>query len=163
MKSSKQTTPIAALLAFCLALSIPTLVSAKEVDSSIAACLKAWGDHPFGNNPEFKTLGTSVKVFGIGGEAGDTEPTTSPSLVLVNPIFNVMAGSTIELLNPNGWYCLRTTLSIMGRVSIRAHCKAHLASTSAGATALGNNSENRTIKDLAVTAMGSVSVERPCN
>jgi len=51
----------------------------------------------------------------------------------------------------------------MGRVNIRAHCKAQLASTSAGATVLGNNSENRNIKDLAVTAMGSISVERPCN
>lgn len=163
MKSSKKTTPIAALLAFCLALSVPTLVSAKEVDSSIAACLKAWGDHPFGKSPEFKTLGTSVKVFGIGGEASDTEPTSSPSLVLINPSFNVMGGSTIELLNPNGWYCLRTTVTVLGRMSIRAHCKAQLAATSDGKTVLGNNSENRNVKDIAVTAMGSISVERPCD
>ena len=163
MKSSKKSAPIVALLAFCLALSLPTVVSAREVDSSIAACLQAWGDHPFGKTPQYKTLHTSVKVFGIGRETGDTEPTSSPSLVLINPSFNVMGGSTIELLNPNGWYCLRTTLSIMGRVNIRAHCKAQLASTSAGATVLGNNSENRNIKDLAVTAMGSISVERPCN
>ena len=163
MTSSKKTTPIVALFAFFLVLSLPMLASGEEADRSIAACLKAWGDHPFGKSPEFKTLGTSVKVFGIGGEAGDTEPTSSPSLVLVNPIINVMAGSTIELLNPNGWYCLRTTVSIMGTVNIRAHCKAHLASTSAGTTALGNNSENRNIKDITVTAMGSVAVKRPCN
>jgi len=82
---------------------------------------------------------------------------------LINPSVNVMGGSTIELLNPNGWYCLRTTISIMGRVTIRAHCKAHLASTSAGITALGNNGDNRTLKDIAVTSIGSVAVERPCN
>ncbi len=163
MKSSKKTTLIVALLAVCLALPFPLVASAKEVDSSIAACLKAWGDHPFGENPQFKTLATSVKVFGIGGEPSDTAPTNSPSLVLINPSLNVMGGSTIELLNPNGWYCLQTTLSILGRVSIRAHCKAHLASTSAGSTVLGNNTENRNIRDLAVTAVGSVSVERPCN
>jgi hypothetical protein len=163
MKSSKKTTLIVALLAFCLTLSFPMVVSAREVDSSIAACLKAWGNQPFGNTPQFKTLETSVKVFGIGREAGDTEPTSSPSLVLINPSFNVMGGSTIELLNPNGWYCLRTTVSIMGRVSIRAHCKAHLASTSAGTTVLGNNGENRNLKDIAVTTMGTISVERPCN
>ena len=161
MKSSKKTAPMLALLAFCLALSFP--VSAREVDSSIDACLKAWGNHPFGKTPQFKTLATSVKVFGIGKETGDTEPTSSPSLVLINPSFNVMGGSTIELLNPNGWYCLRTALTVMGRVSIRAHCKAQLASTSAGTTVLGNNSENRNVKDIAVTAMGSVSVERPCD
>ena len=163
MKSSKKATPIVALLAFCLALSFPLAVPAREVDSSIAACLKAWGDHPFGKHPQFKTLETSVKVFGIGRTIGDTEPTSSPSLVLINPIFNVMGASTVELLNPNGWYCLRTTVSILGRVSIRAHCKAHLASTSAGSTVLGNNSQNRNIKDITVTAMSSVSVDRPCN
>lgn len=163
MKSSKKTVPVVVLLGFCLALSFPMLVLAKEVDSSIAACLKAWGDHPFGDAPLFKTLETSVTVFGIGGRTADTEPTSSPALVLINPSLNMMGGSTIELLNPNGWYCLRTTVTIMGRVGIRAHCKAQLASTSAGSTVLGNNTENRSIKDLTVTAMGSVSVERPCN
>jgi len=161
MRSSKNTTPIAALLTFCLALSFP--VAAQEIDSSIAACLKAWGDHPFGKTPQFKTLETSVKVFGIGRETADTQPTSSPSLVLINPSFNVMGGSTIELLNPNAWYCLRTAVSILGNVNIRAHCKAHLASTSGGITVLGNNRENRNIKDLTVTMIGAVDVERPCN
>jgi len=163
MKSSKKTTPIVALLAFCLALSVPTAVSAEEVDSSIAACLKAWGDHPFGKNPQFKALETSVKVFGIGNTIGDTEPTSSPSLVLINPIFNVMGVSAVELLNPNGWYCLRTTVSLLGKVSVRAHCKAQLAATSDGNTVRGNNSENRGIKDLGVTVVGTLSIERPCN
>ena len=163
MKSSKKTAPIAALLASCMALSFPMVVPARDADSPIAACLKAWGNHPFGKTPQFKTLETSVKVFGIGRASGDTEPTSAPSLVLIDPSFNVMGGSTIELLNPNGWYCLRTTVSIMGTLNIRAHCKAQLAATSAGTTALGNNSENRNIKDIAVTAIGSISVARPCN
>ena len=163
MNSSKKTAPVVALLASCLALSLPMVVSAREVDSPIAACLKAWGDHPFGKTPSFKTLETSVKVFGIGRVSGDTERTSAPSLVLIEPSVNLMGGSTIELLNPNGWYCLRTTVSIMGTLSIRAHCKAQLAATSAGTTALGNNSENRNIKDIAVTTMGTVSIERPCS
>ena len=162
MKASKKTTLSVALLASCLALSAPMVAAAEEVDSSVAACLKAWGHHPFGKNPQFKTLATSVKVFGIGSGAGDTEPTSSPSLVLINPVFNVMGKSTIELLNPNGWYCLRTTVSVMGGVSIRAHCKARLAATSDGKTVLGNNTENRNIKDIGVTAVGAISVERPC-
>lgn len=163
MKSSKKTTFIAALLAFFLALTVPTAVSAQQVDSSIAACLKAWGDHPFGKNPQFKTLDTSVKVFGIGTSAGDTAPTSSPSLVLINPIINVVGGSTIDLMNPNGWYCLRTTVSILGGVSIRAHCKAQLAATSDGAAVRSSEGENRGIKNLNVTVIGSVSIERPCS
>ncbi len=163
MKSCKKTTLRVVLLASCLALAFPVAASAKEADSPIAACLKAWGDHPFGKTPQFKTFATSIKLFGIGGEIADTAPTDSPSLVLIEPSFNLLGGSNIDLLNPNGWYCLRTTVSIMGRVSIRAHCKAHLAATSAGSTVLGNNSENRMFRDLAVTSIGSVSVERPCN
>lgn len=163
MNPSKQATPVVALLALCLALSFPLLASAAELDSSIAACLKVWPDHPFGNAPQFKTLATSVKVFGIGSETGDTETTSSPSLVLINPNFNLLGGSNIELMNPNGWYCLRTTVSIIGSVNIRAHCKAHLASTSDGATVRGNMGENRSIKNLAVTVVSALSVERPCN
>ena len=170
MKLSKKTTPVAALLACVLALSAPMVACAQEVDNSIAACLKAWGNHPFGKNPQFKTLDTSVTVFGIGTNASDTAPTSSPSLVLINPIFNVMGASTIELLNPNGWYCLRSTVSLIGSVTIRAHCKAQLAANSDGQTVtsdgkvvLGNNAENREIENLGVTVMGSLSIERPCN
>ena len=163
MKSAKKSTSVAALLAFCLALSVAMAVSAEEVDGSIAACLKAWGDHPFGKNPKFKTLDTSVKMFGIGKGAGDTERTSAPSLVLINPIVNVMGGSTVELLNPNGWYCLRTTVSIVGGVNIRAHCKAQLAASSDDKAAVANNGENRGIKNLNVTVIGSVSIERPCS
>ena len=159
MKSSKSSAHIATLFIFCLALLAPAVVSAQEVDRSIAACLTAWGTHPFGRNPQFKTMQTSVKVFGLGKNSSDTERTNAPSLVLVNPGVNVMGGATIDLLNPNGWYCLRTTVNVMGGVNIRAHCKAHLASTSDGTTVMGNNSENK-----AVTVMGSTSVERvDCN
>ena len=163
MKLSKETAPIVALFALCLAPAFPTAASAQAVDSSIAACLKIWGDHPFGKTPQFKTLGSTVNVFGIGSEARDTGRTDSPSLVLVNPSVNLMGRSTIELLNPNGWYCLQTVISIMGGTTLRAHCKAQLASTSAGSTVLGNNTDNRSLKDLTVTMMSSVAVERPCD
>jgi hypothetical protein len=163
MKSSNETILIGALMALCLALFAPMPASAQEVDSSIAACLKAWGDHPFGKNPQFKTLGMSATAFGIGPRAGDTETTSAPSLVLINPIFNLMGTSTIELLNPNGWYCLRSTVSLLGGLSVRAHCKAQLAATSDGKAALGNKGENREIKNLGVTMIGYLSIERPCD
>jgi hypothetical protein len=163
MKLSSKTIPIDALLACCLLLTAPMPAPAQEADSPIAACLKLWRDHPFGTNPQFKTLGRSLKVFGVGSSVSDTEPTSSPSLVLIEPIFNVMGGSTVELLNPNGWYCMRTAVSLMGMVTIRAHCKARLAATSDGKTVQGDNAENRSLRDLTVTMIGGVSVERPCN
>ena len=159
MKSARTIAPIASAAVLCLLLSAPAAVSAQEVDSSIAACLKAWGKHPFGKNPNFKNLTTSVKVFGIGKNTSDTEVTSSPTLILVNPGVNVMGGSVIELLNPNGWYCLRATVNVMGGLNLRAHCKAHLASSRDGATVMGNSAENK-----GVTVMGSTNAERvDCN
>jgi hypothetical protein len=148
--------PLIALLIAAIAL-IAAPVQAQEIDSSIATCLKTWGKHPFGKNPTFKTLSTSVKVFGIGKNTADTEETSSPALVLINPGVNVMGGTTIELLNPNGWYCLRTNVNVMGGFTIRAHCKAHLASASeggSGTTVMGNNADQK-----GVTVMGSTQVE----
>jgi hypothetical protein len=135
--------------------ALVSAVAAEEVDSSIANCLKAWGNHPFGTNPQYKTLSTSVKVFGIGHDTADTEPTNDPALVMVNPSVNVAGGSVIQLLNPNGWYCFRTTVSVMGDLTIKAHCKSHLATTSGGVLAVGNASD-----DKGVTVLGSTQVER---
>jgi hypothetical protein len=142
----------------CVMIGTAMLMSASslanETDRAIASCLKAWGTHPFGKNPRYRTLATSVKVFGIGGNPADTERTNSPSLVLVNPGVNVMGGTTLELLNPNGWYCFRSNVNVMGKLRIRAHCNAHLASAHDGVTVLGSNSENKS-----VTVMGSTRIE----
>ena len=75
----------------------PTLAAESEVETkgSMANCLKAWGKHPFGNNPAYKTLATSVKVFGIGQDPIDSEVTSSPALIMVNPGVNVMGGNDV--------------------------------------------------------------------
>lgn len=133
--------------------------AAEEVDSGISSCLKAWGKHPFGRNPQYKTLSTSVKVFGIGRDTADTETTHSPALVLINPGVNVAGGSVVQVLNPNGWYCFRTTVNVMGGLTIQAHCKAHLATTAGDVLTEGDAKDGKN-----VTVMGSTQVERVgCN
>ena len=163
MRTSRTAACIAAFLGLCLALSFPTAGSPEALDGSLAACLKVWGDHPFGKAPQFKTLGSSVRVFGIGTRTEDTDRSSAPLLVLIEPSVNLLGWSTIELSNPNAWYCMRTAISMMGTLNIRAHCKAQLAMTSGGSTARGNNGENRSLKDITVTVVGSVDVERPCD
>jgi hypothetical protein len=128
--------------------------SGTESDA-MSRCLSAWGTHPFGPNPGYRTLATSVKVFGIGDDTRDTTPTARPELVMVNPGVNVMGGAAMELLNPNGWYCLRSNVNVMGGLVIRAHCQAHLASAVEGVTVLGTNQDGQ-----AVTVMGNTQVER---
>ena len=132
----------------------PIAALAQSPDPSIATCLKAWGKHPFGRNPQYKTLATSVKVFGIGRATADTDVTSAPTLVLVSAGVNVMGGSTVELLNPNGWYCLRSNVNVMGGLTIKAHCKAHVASAIDGVTVMGDNADNK-----GVTVMGATRVE----
>lgn len=136
------------------ALGMSAFTHAQTVDPSIASCLRAWGKHPFGPNPRFKTMATSVKVFGIGQNPADAARTDEPALVLVNTGVNVMGGTTVELLNPNGWYCFRSNVNVMGSLNIRAHCKAHLASSHDGTTVLGSNADNKS-----VTVLGSTRVE----
>ncbi len=154
IKNTKSAIRLLTWLTFGLALLAHGALSAEEVDGSIASCLKAWGTHPFGKNPQYKTLGTSVKIFGIGQNPADTERTNSPSLVLVNPDINIMGGTTMELLNPNGWYCFRSNINVMGKLNIKAHCKANLAAASDGVTVLGSNSASKS-----VTVMGSTQIE----
>ena len=127
---------------------------AQEEGSTVDACLKAWGKHPFGRNPSYRTMSTSVKVFGIGRASSDTEVTDKPVLIVVNPGVNVMGGSTIELLNPNGWYCLRTTVNVMGGMNLKAHCKAHLANSSGQVLSEGN------VDGRTISVLGAVEVDR---
>jgi hypothetical protein len=127
---------------------------ADEQHEAIQRCLSAWGKHPFGSNPPYRVMAASVKIFGIGDDMVDRETTRTPALVLVDAGVNIMGGSTIELLNPKGWYCLRSNVNVMGGMTIRAHCKAHLASAVEGVTVLGSNADNK-----AVTVMGKTRVE----
>lgn len=154
-KHTSQRLAALALAAALLTIGAAGGASAQSApDPAISACLKAWGKHPFGPNPQHKTLATSVKVFGIGKASGDTETTSGPTLVLVNPGVNVMGGTTVELLNPNGWYCLRSNVNVMGGLTLKAHCKAHLASSVDGMTVMGDNADSK-----ATTVMGSTRVE----
>jgi hypothetical protein len=128
---------------------------AQAQDSQLDGCLKAWDKHPFGKDPKYKTLQVAVKVFGIGQNTVDTEVTSAPALIVVQPGVNVMGGSVIELLNPNGWYCLKTSVNVMGGLTIRAHCKAKIAAAHENVSVASNNEEGK-----AITVLGSTRVER---
>lgn len=152
----KRPSLLAMLLAVCAAFSYTAVAQAQQQDSSVAVenCLKAWGKHPFGTNPKYRTMPVSVKVFGIGNPSIDSVKTSEPELVLIKPSVNVMGGSTVELRNPNGWYCFVTNVNVMGKMKIKAHCTAHLAQSHDGVTAMGTDSQNKS-----VTVMGKTEVK----
>ena len=133
----------------------PTLLLADDLDA-VRACLANWGDHPFDQrNPKFRVLGSQVKVFGIGGSINEAERTDYPELVLIKSNVSVMSKSRMNLLNPNGWYCLQGKVNVMAKSIITLDCNAHLASSSPGTTVLGSSEG-----EDGVTVMGKAEIHR---
>ncbi|MCO4747475.1 MAG: hypothetical protein KC912_21925 [Proteobacteria bacterium] len=121
----------------------------------VQACLAAWGEHPFAEAPEtIREMRSSVRVMGFGAELRDDVATSWPQLVLVEPAVNVMTKTTIQLNNPNGWYCLNANVTVMGKFVIKKACDARLADARSGADVIA---ESET--DSSVTVLGTVRVE----
>lgn len=130
-------------------------VAATDTDE-IKYCLQHWGDHPFNKKaPTFRIMSSKVKVMGIGNETQDKEVTKTPDLVLIKPAVNVMSKSVINLMNPNGWYCLKGKVDVLGKTEINIHCKAHLATSTDNTTVMGSNTE-----DTGVTVLGKSVIHR---
>jgi hypothetical protein len=134
---------------------------ADEDEGYVRLCLKAWGEHPFPGVPAYRKYSSIVNVFGIGQNTDDLGPTRKPSLILIDTGINVMGGATIRLMNPNGWYCLRSNINVMGKVTIKAHCKAHIASASEGLTFLGEDQHNKSTTIMGLTQVELFGCEEP--
>ena len=142
----------------CCLLLIPTLGWSGEGGDrdALRACLKSWGQHPFvEGNLDYRTIAPSVRVFGTGVSVQDDRETEQPELVLVKPSVSVFSRSTIKLLNPQGWYCLKGKVAVFSSVDIQIDCRANLASSSDGATVLGSNDRRD-----GVTVFGTSNVNR---
>jgi hypothetical protein len=123
---------------------------------SIQSCLANWKQPPFdAKSPTFRTISSEVKVMGIGHDVDDSAATDKPELVLVKPNVSVMTKTVIKLMNPNGWYCLRGKVAVLGKVEVHLGCQSHLASDKDGATVLGSNKDTD-----GVTVLGASEVVR---
>ena len=128
-------------------------------DPVLDACIESWGrKSPFKKGtPAEATIGTGVKVFGIGsGQSGNDAPTDKPALYLVRPAVNVAGKSVIRLNNPKGWYCFRSNVTVAGALHIDAHCTAQIASAKEDGTTVGAVDESA--KGVAV--FGALRVNR---
>lgn len=148
----------------CLGLAAFVLVSvsayASDQDESditvVKACLKNFGKHPFNaEKPRFRVMAAKVRVLGIGGKTFDDQPTDKPELVLVKPNVSVLSRNDLVLNNPNGWYCLKGQVAVLGKAVIHLHCKAKLVSSRDSVTVLGGNDH-----DAGVTVLGTTNVDR---
>lgn len=155
--------PLIACIRVWALVLLPTLLAAAPVQaqapdatlSAARACMRAWGNqHPFTDTPPLRTVSGAVRVLGRGSSVSDREVTDFPVLVVVEPGVNVLGDGEMELLNPNGWYCLRAAVNVGGGLRIKLHCDAHISSASSGTSVFGDNAGR------GVSVMGAISVER---
>jgi hypothetical protein len=64
-------------------------------------------------------------------------------------------------MNPNGWYCFRSNTNVMGKVTIKAHCKAHIASASEGLNLLGEDQHHKSTTVMGLTHIELIGCEDP--
>lgn len=128
-----------------------------KYDENVRQCLSHWKKTPFSSkNLKYKTISTSVSVFGSGSDIIDDKATKSPKLVFIKPSVNVLGGKLIRLKNPNGWYCLKSNTNVLGKATIELHCKAKLAIASTGATVLAGDDG----KQKGTTVLGKTKIKR---
>lgn len=126
----------------------------------VETCLKQWGDHPFqdAKRVRFRVIEPDVKIFGLGGNVVDVAETSYPQLIYIRPAVSVMSKVTYELMNPNGWYCFKSKVNVMGKSVIKAACNAHIVTAKGKTTVLGKGEDDK----KGTTVMGKSLIERDC-
>ncbi len=141
------------------AVALLSLCAGAQADQALDGCIAAWGKKsPFKKGASAdSTIGTGVKVFGIGqGQSGDDPVTTKPALIYVRPAVNVMGATTLRLSNPQGWYCFRSNVSVAGNINIEVQCNAHIAHAREDGTNVGAADES----NKGVVVFGALRVTR---
>lgn len=136
-----------------------THFNAAGENNVLTRCLRNWGEHPFKTDKQkrYREMEVSVKVLGIGGNVADKAVTDYPQLILIKPTIKVLSKQTITLMNPNGWYCFKSNVTVLGKGIIEAHCKAKLAESSKGVAVMGKNDESG---KGGVTVLGKSVIKR---
>ncbi len=129
--------------------------------SDVLECISNWGDHPFKDvkTVRYRVIPTNVVVFGFGGEIVDNTQTSYPQLIYIKDSVNVMGKSTFELMNPNGWYCFKSNVNLMGKSVIRAACNAHIVIDGDKITVAGKSAGEKS----GTTIMGKSVMEQNCD
>ena len=148
------------LLVIVLSLLFVCSAHAGKYDKNVKECLKHWGKTPFNKkNPKYRTVSTSVNVFGAGKDIVEDKKTSGPELVLIKPSVNVLGKTKMKLLNPNGWYCMKSNTNVLGKAVIELHCNAKMAVASTGATVLGGD-DGEDSGQQGTTVLGKTKIKR---
>jgi hypothetical protein len=107
----------------------PVIPGASEGDlDALHKCLAKWNGNPFtGTVRNYRKISASVSVGGFGNLINDNESTAQPFLTLVEAGVNVLGSPTYNLMNKNGYYCIKVNVNVSTNLNINLHCNARLA------------------------------------
>jgi hypothetical protein len=109
--------------------TVPGLTPSEQVQ--VSQCITKWGRVPFtGHFTNVKRIKAAVSVYGIGNMINDVTQTSTPALVLVDAGVNVMGNPVYNLLNNNGYYCMKVNVNVQTDFDINLACNAKLADNS---------------------------------
>jgi hypothetical protein len=109
--------------------TIPGLTPSEQVQ--VAQCITKWGKVPFtGTFTNVRRIKAAVSVYGIGNVINDANQTAQPMLVLIDAGVNVMGNPVYNLLNNNGYYCMKVNVNVKTDLDINLACNAKLADNS---------------------------------
>ncbi len=134
----------------------------QDETSALRKCLTNFVDHPFGQRVEnFRKISAAVTVFGVGNAVDDQVVTQSPQLILISAAVNVLGDVNYNLLNPNGYYCIDTSVNVQQSLTINLDCQARLSDNRVHVN-VGSN-VGSTIAEVGVHVGSSIEVNHVGN
>jgi hypothetical protein len=136
----------------------PAIPGASEGDlDALHKCLAKWNGNPFtGTVRNYKKISASVSVGGFGNLINDNESTAQPFLTLIDAGVNVLGSPTYNLMNKNGYYCIKVNVNVSTSLSINLHCNARLADQKVNVNV--GSTQNDTTSAIGVHVLSSVQI-----
>lgn len=144
--------------------ALPDVPGADPKDlPALKACMAKWKDNPFQGQTvqNFRRIAASVTVGGFGNAINDTTETPAPFLILIDAGVNVLGAPTYNLLNPNGYYCMKVNVNVMTSLTVKLHCNAHLADSKVDVNVLSTTNDSTSAVGVHVLSDVEVQTIRP--
>lgn len=136
--------------------------SPSDLDA-LHKCLAKWQDNPFTGTTvkNYRKISASVSVGGFGNLINDNENTAQPFLTLIEAGVNVLGSPTYNLMNRNGYYCIKVNVNVSTNLSINLHCNARLADQKVNVNVGSTQSDTTSVVGVHVLSNVLVNNVRP--
>ncbi len=137
---------------------LPDIPDAADGDlDALHKCLSKWKNNPFkGTVTNYQRINASVTVGGFGNAINDTESTPDPFLILIDAGVNVGGAPVYNLMNKNGYYCMKVNVNVLTSLTVNLHCNARLADQMVNVNV--GSTQNDTTSAVGVHVLSTVQV-----